>query len=252
MLTGKRELITDALGLDIGFETKTAARRFSESPIWLHSAVLLEGLYERIVRNWDGSACPSTQLWRAAANSKMSANNVSPEKTLEKAIANSVSGWLNQIPAASGLLRGIEERLRNVDLGHFVEPGHLELIELKAGLRSDTPLKAAFEVVGCGLLYRFAREHRLPLALATENRILEARRVDLKVLAPREVYKGYCLKWLGTSLNAGFQGFSRRHCNFALEMNFRFEVFADDFQWPGSPEDSLPGFLKRRTPQVWH
>jgi len=132
-----------------------------------------------------------------------------------------------------------------------VAPGHLELIELKAGPHADTPLKAAFEVAGYGLLYCFARAHRVPLVLPRENRILDARRVDLKVLAPREVYAGYRLKWLETSLDAGFQQFSRRRFTGALEMNFRFESFADDFQWPGTPEDRLPEFLERRTPTAW-
>jgi hypothetical protein len=251
MLAGTQELINDALGLDVAFDTRTAALRLSESPVLLNAANLLDRLYERIVRNWDRSECRSTQLWRSFAKTDIAAHNASPEKTLEKAIAEWAPAWFNQIPAASGLLIGVEEKHRNVDLGHFVAPGHLELIELKAGPHADTPLKAAFEIVGYGLLYCFARAHRVPLALPRENRVLDARRVDLNVLAPREVYAGYRLKWLGTSLDVGFQQFSRRRFTGALEMNFRFESFADDFQWPGTPEYELPQFLERRTPVAW-
>ena len=132
--------------------------------------------------------------------------------------------------------------------GHFAAPGHLELIELKAGPHADTPLKAAFEIVGYGLLYCFARAHRVQLALPGGNRVLDARRVDLKVLAPREVYAGYVLKWLATSLDAGLRQFSVRRFTGALEMSFRFESFTEDFQWPGTPEYKLPDFLERRTP----
>jgi hypothetical protein len=190
-------------------------------------------------------------LWRSFAKTDIAAHNVSPEKTLEKAIAEWAPGWFNQIPTASGLLIDVEEKHRNVDLGHFVAPGHLELIELKTGPRTDTPLRAAFEIAGYGLLYCFARAHRVQLALPRENRILDARRVDLKVLAPCEVYTGYRLQWLGTSLDAGFQQFSRRRFTGALEMNFCFESFPDDFQWPGTPEYKLPEILERRTPVEW-
>lgn len=251
MLAGTRELIDAALGLGVAFDTRTAALQLSESPVSLNAAILFDQMYERIVRNWDRSECRSTQLWRSFAKPDIAAHNASPEKMLEKAIVEWASDWFNQIPAASGLLIGVEEKHRNVDLGHFVTPGHLELIELKAGPHADTPLKAAFEIVGYGLLYCFARAHRLQLALPRENRVLDARRVDLKVLAPRAVYAAYRLKWLGTSLDAGFQQFSRRRFTGALEMNFRFESFPDDFQWPGTPEYELPKFLERRTPVAW-
>jgi hypothetical protein len=251
MLAGTQELVDTALGLDVAFDTVTAARRLSGSPVLLNAAALLDRLYERIVRNWDRSECRSTQLWRSFAKPDIAAHNSSPEKTLEKAIVEWAPGWFNQIPAASGLLIGIEERHRNVDLGHFVAPGQLELIELKAGPHADTPLKAAFEIAGYGLLYCFARAHRVQLALLRENRVLVARRVDLKVLAPREVYAGYHLKRLGTSLDAGFRQFSSRRFTGALEMNFGFESFPDDFQWPGTPGYELPRFLERRTSRVW-
>jgi hypothetical protein len=251
MLAGTKELIDAAFGLDVALDTKTAALQLSASPISLNAATLLDGLYERIVRNWDRSECRSTQLWRSFAKTDIALHNVSPEKTLEKAIAEWVPGWFNQIPAASGLLIGVEERLRNVDLGHFVAPGHLELVELKAGPNADTPLKAAVEIAGYGLLYCFARAHSVQLGLPRENRVLDASRLDLKVLAPREVYAGYRLKWLEMSLQAGFQQFSRRRFTGALEMNFLFEAFPDDFRWPGTPVYELPKVLERRTPVAW-
>ena len=251
MLAGTRELINKALGLEVAFDTKTAAQRLSASPIPLDAATLLDRMYEGIVQNWDRSECRSTQLWRSLAKTDIAAHNASPEKTLEKAIAEWARDWFNQIPAASGLLIHVEEKHMNVDLGHFIAPGHLELIELKAGPHADTPLKAAFEIVGYGLLYCFARAHRFQLALPKANRVLDARRVDLKVLAPREVYAGYRFKWLESSLDAGFKLFSKRRFSGTLEMNFRFESFPDDFQWPGTQGYELPKFLERRADVAW-
>lgn len=152
MLAGTRELIDAALGLDVAFDTKTAAERLSASPVSLDAAILLDRMYQRVVKNWDRSECRSTLLWRSFAKTDIAAHNASPEKTLEKAIAEWARDWFNQIPAASGLLIHVEEKHRNVDLGHFVAPGHLELIELKVGPHADTPLKAAFEIVGYGRL----------------------------------------------------------------------------------------------------
>jgi hypothetical protein len=251
MLAGTRELIDEALGLDVAFDTKTAAQRLSASPISLDAAILLDRMYQRIVKNWDRSECRSTQLWRSIAKAEIAAHNASPEKTLEKAIAEWARDWFNQIPAASGLLIRVEERHVNVDLGHFVAPSHLELIELKAGPHADTPLKAAFEIAGYGLLYCFARAHQVQLALPKGNRVLDAKRVDLKVLGPREVYAGYRLQWLGASLDAGFKRFSRRWFTGALEMTFRFESFPYNFQWPGTKAYELPKFLERRTDVAW-
>jgi hypothetical protein len=250
ILAGTREMIDAALGLDVGYDTRTAALRLSKSSIPVNLGALLDQMYERIVRNWDRSECRSTELWRAVGKTEIAAHNTSPEKTLEKAIAE-FANWPNQIPAASGLLVGVEEKHRNVDLLHFVKPGHLELIELKAGPNADTPLKAAFEIAGYGLLYCFAREHYNRLALPRGNKVLDARRVDLKVLAPREVYAGYRLKLLETSLHTGFQDLSRRRFGGGWEMHFLFESFPDDFRWPGTPAYELPKFLARRTHVTW-
>jgi hypothetical protein len=251
MLGGTRELIQAALGLDVAFDTVTAAQRLSASPVLLDSAGLLDRLYERILRNWDRSECRSTQLWRSVGMPGIAERNASPEKTLEKAIVEWAHDWFNQIPAAAGLLRDVEEKHRNVDLGHFVTSGYLELIELKAGPNADTPLKAAFEIALYALLYCFARTHGYQLGLSRGNRVLDAKRVDLKVLAPREVYAGYRLEWLQKSLDAGFKQFSRRRFTGALEMSFRFESFPPDFQWPGTSAYELPKFLERRMPVVW-
>lgn len=46
---------------------------------------------------------------------------------------------------------------RAIDLVHRIAPGHFEFIELKTG--SNTPLYAAFEILGYGLSWCLARQH---------------------------------------------------------------------------------------------
>ena len=245
MLAGTRELIDVALGLDVTFDTVTAARRLSESPISLDAAALLNRLYEQILRNWDHSECRSVHLWESIAKTGIAARNVSPEKTLEKAIVEWAPGWFNQLPAASGLLIGVEEKHMNVDLGHFEAPGHLELIELKAGPHADTPLKGAFEIAGYALLYCFARAHSVQLALPRGNRVLDARRVGLKAPAPREAYAGYRLKWLQTSSGCRLSTVLHATVYRCIGNEFPFfHSFPENFQWPGTPEYKLPEVLE--------
>jgi hypothetical protein len=251
MLAGTQEIIDAALGLHVAFDTETAAKRLSESRLSLDAPRLLNQLYERVTNNWDGSPGRSKVLWRSCPMPYIKSDNDSPEKTLEKAIAESVPGWFNQIPTASGLLLGVEEKHRNVDLGHFLAPGHLELIELKVGRNADTPLKAAFELIGYGLLYCFARTHRGRLNLPKAGRVMDAQRVDLKVLAPLDVYAGYSLGWLGTSLDAGLHHLASRLFPGSLQMGFYFEFFPDGFRWPGTPAYELPAVLEGRKPVKW-
>ena len=111
-------------------------------------------------------------------------------------------------------------------------------------------MKAAFEIAGYGLLYCFARAHRCHLALPEAHRVLDAGRVDLKVLGPVEVYARYSLGWLGLSLASGFQQFCRRRFT-GFEMRFLFESFPADFRWPGTEDFRLPELLERRVPVAW-
>jgi|SRR5258705_13590783 len=96
---------------------------------------------------------------------EISWQNLSPEKTLEKAIVNATHNWVNQIPVASGLLKDYDEGHTCIDLGHCVSPGHYELLELKVGASAETPLRAAFQIMNYGLLYCFARIHLVQLEL---------------------------------------------------------------------------------------
>lgn len=246
MLQHVDEMFQKALGLSAALETKTAARELSSRPRELDAGRLVAAAYDRIERNWDGSVCRSRQLWRWVAKTDISEHNTSPEKTLEKAIVEHAREWVNQIPAASGLLAGQEQRHMNVDLGRRMSSGCFELVELKAGPNADTPLRAAVEITAYGLLYCFARANESALNVPHRD-LFDARRIDLKVLAPQSVYSNYRLGWLAQTLDQGLQQFSKKKFSGALDMRFQFEVFPPEFVWPGAPVSSIPDMLTPRS-----
>jgi len=246
MLSGTDGIIDESLGLsDVKYRTKTAALRLSQRPCNWRPDLLLTKLYRRIEANWDGSQCQSSELWRWRAMPYISPRNTSTEKMLEKAIVRATNTWVNQIPAASGLLRNYDERHKNIDLGRRLAPDEYELIELKVGVHADTPLRAAFEIVGCGLLYCFARMHAKDLNLAYAFPVLKAKSIYLKVLGPREIYLGYRLDWLCESLDTSLRKFSRDLFGGSLEIRFAFESFPAEFMWPCSDAD-LRAMLEKR------
>jgi|HubBroStandDraft_6_1064221.scaffolds.fasta_scaffold277356_1 hypothetical protein len=247
MLDGFDTIVDEALGLTVSHQSRTAALQLSTTPRRVDGPALVRQLYQRIERNWDRSPCRSVELWRWKALPHISEYNTSVEKTLEKAIVTSTHNWVNQIPAASGLLLNREQRHTNVDLGREIAKGHFELIELKAGINADTPLRAAFEILGYGLLYCFARQHIRELDLPTLSGLLFAQRVDLKVLGPREIYQLYALGWLETELDNGVRSFAKQNV-FGLTLRFVFETFPPDFHWPDCTEGDLRSWLEKRSP----
>lgn len=158
---------------------------------------LLEAAYQRLVLNLQMSprfltSGPSAENWRFSKQLGDSPDNKSPEVTHERAIAR-LTGveWANQIPAASGLWNSTADKRRAVDLVHRREDGCFELIELK--VESDTPLRAAVEVIQYGLLYALARAHYGERERASKE-LLQAKIVHLRVLAPSEYYVPYQLR----------------------------------------------------------
>jgi len=182
--------------------------------------------------NHGGQTNTDNELWRWAVRPQLIARNPSPEKTLERAIVKDTAEWVNQIPAASGLVANCDERHMNVDLARRCGPDWFEFVELKAGPFTDTPLWGAFEILRCGMLYCFARAHRSRLYLPKAQVLMKARQIDLKMLGPTEVYAGYSLAWLGESLDRVLREFSREKFAGGLTLRFRFEAFPEGFRWP--------------------
>jgi hypothetical protein len=69
------------------------------------------------------------------------------------------------IPVASGVLPDGGEGGRRIDLARCCGPGWFEFIELKVGGNCNTPLRAAIELLGYALIYRFSRSYARELGL---------------------------------------------------------------------------------------
>ena len=154
--------------------------------------------------------------------------NKSPEVCLERAIVRTMKtlepkrlSWVNQVPIASGLVNATADRSRKIDLVHILGGGTFEFIELK--VRSDTPLFAAMEILKYGLVYAFCRyAGRVQQSIFKDPELREAKRINLRVLAPAAYYENYDLSWLEVSLNEGLAAFcvaQRLKC----DLHFAFE-----------------------------
>jgi hypothetical protein len=205
-------------------------------------------LLEARLRASGPARTPSAQNWRLEKQLWIAPHNTSGEKTLEKAIAR-VSGdaWANQVPTASGLINGTNDKHRNLDLVFRRESDGFELIELK--MQSDTPLYAAIELLLYGILYLFSRLH-YPARAARAAPLLNARGVHLRVLAPVAYFRGYRFDWLQTQLTEGLQQTLTKHSGLPAMMDFAFTTFPPDFVWPCSAE-ALRMALQDRRPVQW-
>lgn len=187
--------------------------------------------WERSVRAGLGSA--SRENWRwCAPQTYISEENHGAETVLERALAKTFEAagrkdWANQVPVASGVVRSSAERRRAIDLVHECGEGHYEFIELKVA--SDTPLYAAFEIisyVGVWLLSRNGGRGK-PL--------LDAKRIDARVLAPAAYYAPFSLGRIEQTLNQELQEYGARK---GTILSFGFEVFPDSFKPLPSYEDA--------------
>jgi hypothetical protein len=218
------------------------------APLGFDEEALIEGIYLQVERNWRASAVgrsPSIQNWRFEKQLKIDARNRSPEKTLEKAIAELAGEtWANQVPTASGLVNATSDRSRNLDLVCQADPGRFEFIELK--LESDTPLYAAIEMLEYGVLYLFYRLNFV--ADARDNVLLAAKTVHLRVLAPVAYYRGYRFEWLESALTKGLQAVIEKRGG--PMMDFMFMAFPKEFNWP-CPTEQMLASLERRASVEW-
>lgn len=193
----------------------------------LNGEVLIERILNQIKSNWSKGASRSKgQNWRWKKNPGIDKKNISQETILERWIVRTTGDeWVNQVPVASGLARGTGGR-RAIDLVHQLENGWYELIELKVAKGGGTPLFAAMEILQYGVLYIFSRENALTLGYKkAEMKLLEAKGIHLKVIAPSAYYNGCDLSWLQNSLNKGLANFLVRHGH-EFKMDFKFEVLS--------------------------
>ena len=133
-----------------------------------------------------------------------------------------------------------------VDLVFRVGEQSFELIELK--VESDTPLRAAVEIVQYGLLYALARD-RYPETQHASKDLLRAKDVHLRVLAPTNYYAPYTLAWLEHDLDVGLRSFALEQFGMPLLASFSFHAFPKDFCWP-CPENVLHEHVRQRR-RMW-
>ena len=220
---------------------KTSCLKLQAQPVQFNMENMIETMVSCIESNWKQSprrqtaAKISTENWRFTKQQYITENNPSLEKQLEKAIVQQTNDdWVNQVPTASGLYNATHDKHRNIDLVHQITSKQYEFIELK--FKSDTPLKAAIEVLLYGVLYVFARLH--PNTYDKTHKLLKAEKIHLCVLAPYFYYEPYQLKWLTPAFNAGLQAYLANQ-NFNLKMDFQFKAFPSDFIWPCEEKDLL-------------
>ena len=206
-------------------------------------------LYSFVERSGlDSTRIPSQKNWRLRKMPAISAKNRSPEKRLEKAIAQDLGEeWTNQMPTASGIVTS-GERQRNIDLVYRREEREFELIELKVG--SDTPLFAAMEILKNGITYLYSRRHREKLGYReSDHAPLWADVIHLRVLAPTGYFHGYNFEWLERFLNEALAALVDPDLDGSLRMDFSFERFSKLFKPEDRGEDLVREMALRE--QVW-
>src|SRR5262249_9084564 len=153
------------------------------------------------------------------------------EKQFEKAVAAQSPEWVNMIPVASGVLPDVDEGGRRIDLARYCAKGDYEFVELKLGRHCDTPLHAAIELLGYGLIYLFSREHGDRLGYDPHNPLLTATRIGLSVVAPAACYGEGSLLAFEDEVNRELMDLVTARFPGRLVMDFCFERLPADFDW---------------------
>jgi hypothetical protein len=254
ILCGADAIIDRHLGcLDVGSSSphylhKSTCLRLSETPLLKFNAcTLIREIVSTVQLNWlqsDRRTRPSSPaIWRFEPRLHIADNNRSAEKLLEKAIAKLLPNWVNQVPTASGLASSRRDRHRNIDLVHRISPDEFEFVELK--IESDTPLVAAMELLQYFVLFLFVRQ-TFP-SLIVKRIVFNARQLHLCVLAPQRFYREYQLQWFEQECTRGVSEVAADH---AIEADFAFHAFPDDFAEP-CPEELLEDAIERRCRPKW-
>lgn len=224
------------------YRHKREALGLRQTPSQLDAAEMLRLLVKQIRDNLGNrdslSIGNSSENWREEKEPNHSENNTSNETRLERKLVQALTradrvDWWNQMPIASGLVGVHADRRRAIDLVHRCdgEENRYELVELKVD--SDTPLFALMEIVLYGLVYLVLRKERdwLP-EISRTAKMFDARSVGLRVLAPKEYYARYKLRWLEEALNRALPGIIAERqlgASFAMEVSSHWPIQLE--QW---------------------
>jgi len=205
--------------------------------------------------NSDPKASIGTSNWELRPALEIIDHNESLEKRLEKRIVHlaeeprkgsPLSGWYNQIPAASGYASPTSNRKNSIDLVYEIECSkEYEIIELKVDNKSGTPFYAAYENLSYGFLYLLTRTHnrlRQIFAEALVKPILAAKKVQLVILAPDSYFDAnrkfsFELKRFEETFDAALRDFAKSKVP-GLEMGFEFRQFSN----PVSSREKVESF----------
>ncbi len=234
-LTGSKNL-----GKAPHYRHRKSYQRLSADPVVdFNAETLIRSIYAKVRSNLTGRK-PSDKNWcltiNPAKNDKAKAKNRDKklEVRLERSIIRLSGDWFNQVPTASGLVSEYSDKRGSIDLVHKCDDGSYEFIELK--LTSDNPLFAAMEILQYGILYALAKTNKRIQDACNEKDLLQAKVIQLKVLAPTNYYEICGLAWLENGINRGFEDFLRAP-DFDLEITFMFEKFPSYFN---VREDTFP------------
>jgi len=228
--------------------TSAAARGLHDDADWTsYLASLLDhaeaNLQDAVAR---GQRAPSSKTWLLRSATDHDERNERPETLLEKRIVQLNAGWFNQVPVASGLTDPHADKNRRIDLAyHFVDRGHLDLVELKVD--SNNPLAATIELLEYLCVYLLCRRRREQLGLA-DRPALMVPSVRALVLAPARYYARHRgitdkLRLHLPKINTALQALSTSQDPTALE--FAMCRFPTTFEWDpsGTSSDALAAAL---------
>lgn len=234
------------------YEQKRSCIDLSAPPGQFNGYDLIAAIYDRIEKNLmrRPKRKPSKENWKFRSTSDQGTvntgeKNTSDEVTLERAIIEKwPTEWTYQMPVASGLFSSTSDKRRSVDLVYIKEKDNrsFDFVELK--IASDSPLYAAMEILGYGLVYYASRQDTAKNLKydSKDLAVLGARKISLCVLAPEAFYGTYNLKWLQKAINDGLE---RLVDIDSFKMDFRFEKF--EFKWKYTMSGSdLPKQLDRK------
>ena len=207
-----KHLLGTAVG-SVSYRHLKSARAFGNTAQVIDAEGLLSELLAKIKSNLAGAShrSMSNQNWRQDVKPTISSKNESKEVLLERNFAQRISTnekppcWWNQMPVASGLVGPNADRRRAIDLVHRDSKSEVfDFIELK--IASDTPLYALMEIVLYGLIYLALREAPDFLSeTSKKSPVLQARKINLRVLAPKAYFSGFQFFSFQQHLNAGFE-----------------------------------------------
>jgi hypothetical protein len=207
--------------------------------------------YTIVQENWrrsltTGQGSRSRQNWRSVQPAlSIAAHNRSPEVVLERSIAAAVAElrpgkWWVQMPMVSGMAGPNADRRRAIDLVHRRDDGALELIELKVA--SDTPLYAAYEIIGSACLWLLSRQ---AAGQGAASPLLVANSLHVRVLAPAAFYRRFGLNALERQLDRELRVLGEEH---GVALGFGFDLLPERLLCDALDAEEICTLLDARTP----